>query len=72
LGELIHITDWLPHTTRAALTGLRKRGLNIERRREDGMTRYRIVGAGAGDIVASDHPEAPASGDPTEREPKAA
>jgi hypothetical protein len=29
--------DWLPHTTRAALTGLRKRGYAIERsRREDG------------------------------------
>jgi DNA-binding IclR family transcriptional regulator len=26
LAELISATDWLPHTTRAALTGLRKRG----------------------------------------------
>jgi hypothetical protein len=26
LEELIAATDWLPHTTRAALTGLRKRG----------------------------------------------
>jgi hypothetical protein len=43
LDDLIHITNWLPHTTRAALTGLRKRGLNIERRREDGATRYRII-----------------------------
>src|SRR5947209_16753032 len=27
LDELVEATDWLPHTTRAALTGLRKRGL---------------------------------------------
>ena len=26
LAEIIAATDWLPHTTRAALTGLRKRG----------------------------------------------
>ena len=26
LAELIADTGWLPHTTRAALTGLRKRG----------------------------------------------
>jgi hypothetical protein len=51
---------------------LRKRGLNIERRRAGGITRYHIVGAGAGDIVASDRADASASGDPTERESKAA
>ena len=27
LDELIEATDWLPHTTRAALTGLRNAGL---------------------------------------------
>jgi len=26
LADLIAATGWLPHTTRAALTGLRKRG----------------------------------------------
>jgi DNA-binding IclR family transcriptional regulator len=26
LADLIAATDWLPHTSRAALTGLRKRG----------------------------------------------
>jgi hypothetical protein len=31
LDELIEATDWLPHTTRAALTGLRKRGIAVER-----------------------------------------
>ena len=29
LEELIAATDWLPHTTRAALTGLRKRGCAV-------------------------------------------
>jgi hypothetical protein len=29
LQELIAATDWLPHTTRAALTGLRKRGYAV-------------------------------------------
>jgi len=48
LEDIIRITNWLPHTTRAALTGLRKRGLNIERRRADGATRYRIIDRKAG------------------------
>jgi Protein of unknown function (DUF3489) len=44
LDALIKATSWLPHTTRAALTGLRKRGFSIERTREDGSDSiYRIV-----------------------------
>lgn len=39
-NEIIAATQWLPHTTRAALTGLRKRGHVIELRR------------GAGDRIA--------------------
>ncbi len=36
---------WLPHTTRAAITGLRKRGFSIERiRAKGGPTAYRITG----------------------------
>lgn len=31
LAELVTATGWLPHTTRAALTGLRKKGHLIER-----------------------------------------
>jgi Protein of unknown function (DUF3489) len=31
LHALIEATGWLPHTTRAALTGLRKRGFAVER-----------------------------------------
>jgi len=29
LAEIIAVTDWLPHTVRAALTGLRKRGFVV-------------------------------------------
>ena len=46
IDELIAATDWLPHTTRAALTGLRKRGYSIERRREDDATRYWLASPG--------------------------
>ncbi len=35
LDELITATDWLPHTTRAALTGLRKRGCAVTLDRSD-------------------------------------
>jgi hypothetical protein len=43
LEELIAATDWLPHTTRAALTGLRKKGHDVARSKVDGKTRYAIV-----------------------------
>jgi hypothetical protein len=43
IEELIAATGWLPHTTRAALTGLRKRGFTIERSRNEQGTVYRIV-----------------------------
>ena len=35
LGDLIAATGWLPHTTRAALTGLRKRGFGVTLTRSD-------------------------------------
>jgi len=35
LDELVASTGWLPHTTRAALTGLRKRGFTIAIDRSD-------------------------------------
>lgn len=42
LNELAEATSWLPHTTRAALTGLRKRGAGIVSQKADGVTRYRM------------------------------
>ena len=43
LPELIEATGWLPHTTRAALTGIRKKGHAITRGKRDGATCYRIA-----------------------------
>jgi hypothetical protein len=45
IEELTGATGWQPHTTRAALTGLRKSGLTIEKDKVDGVTRYRSVSA---------------------------
>jgi hypothetical protein len=43
LAELEQATGWLPHTGRAALTDLRKRGYAVRRERgEEGSSRYRI------------------------------
>lgn len=44
-AELIAATGWLPHTVRAALTGLRKKGHAIDRTKRDGDTCNRIVAA---------------------------
>ena len=43
MSELIDATGWLPHTTRAALTGLRKKGQTIEKSKRDDATCYRIA-----------------------------
>jgi hypothetical protein len=44
--DLMEATGWLPHTTRAALTGLRRRGYAVVRERVDGRDSiYRIVGS---------------------------
>jgi hypothetical protein len=43
LDELIRATGWLPHTTRAALTGLRQKGFVLNKsQRVDGKATYRI------------------------------
>ncbi len=44
LEALVEATSWLPHTTRAALTGLRKRGYTVLLERQDGKpSLYRIA-----------------------------
>lgn len=44
IDDLMTATGWLPHTTRAALTGLRKRGFIIDRSSsEEGGSVYRIT-----------------------------
>jgi hypothetical protein len=46
LEELIQATGWLPHTTRAALTGLRKKGHILAKDKRGEVTCYRIAEAG--------------------------
>jgi hypothetical protein len=57
LDELIAATGWLPHTSRAALTDLRRRGYILDKdRRDGGQTAYRIstpTSAAGGDGSAS-------------------
>jgi hypothetical protein len=43
LDEMVKATGWLPHTTRAALTGLKKKGHTIERDKRGDVTCYRIT-----------------------------
>ena len=45
LDEVIAATGWLPHTSRAALTGLRKRGYAIEKHRNTEGRRGYIIAA---------------------------
>jgi hypothetical protein len=50
IDELVAATGWLPHTTRAALTGLRKRGYAVAINRSDKErgSFYRIKAEGGG------------------------
>lgn len=43
LDEIIEATGWLPHTSRAALTGLKKKGHTIERAKRGEKACYRIT-----------------------------
>ena len=43
LDEMVATTGWLPHTTRAAMTGLRKKGHTIERSKRGETNCYRIT-----------------------------
>jgi hypothetical protein len=48
LDDLIKATGWLPHTTRAALTGLRHKGHAIEKAKSDaGKTVYQLPNNGS-------------------------
>lgn len=44
LNDLTRATGWLPHTVRAALSGLRKKGHTIASEKVDGVRTWRIVG----------------------------
>ena len=45
VAEMTEALGWLPHSVRAAMTGLRRDGCHILRESgEDGLARYRIIG----------------------------
>ena len=47
LDEMVAATSWLPHTTRAALTGLKKKGHEVTSEKTDGVRRYLIESSNA-------------------------
>ena len=44
LEEMTKATGWQPHSARAALTGLKKKGHSIAKSKRDDVTCYRIAG----------------------------
>ena len=43
IAQIAKATGWQAHTIRAAITRLRQQGNEIERKNNDGLSRYRIV-----------------------------
>lgn len=61
LAQLVEATGWQPHTSRAFLTGLRKKGHNlIKDQRKDGTASYRIGNAKS---ARANEPQEPAPPD---------
>ena len=46
LEEMATLAQWLPHSTRAFMTGLRKKSYVIESTKTGSIRRYHIVSAG--------------------------
>lgn len=46
LAEITTLTGWLPHTARAAVTGLRKRGFDVALIQQSGRKAYRLTTLG--------------------------
>jgi hypothetical protein len=46
LAEITTLTGWLPHTARAAVTGLRKRGFGVALIQQNGRKAYRLTAVG--------------------------
>ena len=45
LEEMSALANWLTHSTRAFLTGLKKRGYEVDSNKFDGVRHYRITKA---------------------------
>lgn len=46
LDQMVEATGWLPHTARAALTGLKKKGHVVTSEKLDGVRTYRVAASG--------------------------
>jgi hypothetical protein len=46
LAEITTLTGWLPHTARAAVTGLLQRGFPVQLAQQNGRKAYRLTAAG--------------------------
>ena len=46
LKQLVMATGWLPHTTRAALTGIKRKGHVLSSEKVDGVRTYRVAAGG--------------------------
>lgn len=44
ISELMAATNWLPHSTRAVLSRLRKKGYILDRQKAEGRARYKVLG----------------------------
>jgi hypothetical protein len=51
LEALVDVTGWLPHTTRAVLTGLRQRGYGVVLERQDGKPSIYRITSGNGRVA---------------------
>lgn len=43
LHQMVEATGWVPHTTRAALTGLKRKGHDVTSTKADGVRTYRVA-----------------------------
>ena len=57
LEQMVAATGWLPHTTRAALTGLKKKGHAVISTKADDIRTYRIATAEQDRPAASAEPK---------------
>ena len=57
LEQMVAATGWLPHTTRAALTGLKKKGHELTSNKSDGVRTYRVTPVQPSEAKLSDEIE---------------
>jgi hypothetical protein len=44
ISEIMAATNWRPHSTRAVLSRLRKKGYILDRQKAEGRARYKVLG----------------------------